>query len=99
MTQLSLLALTKPDISTDVHRLRKPLRVKPRDAVADLEARILDGRGETVPGPRATESEDVPARLEHPEALGGPELAPGLECFPVERDGGGPLACPHAGEG
>ena len=50
--------------------------MKPRDGVAHLEASVLDGAREAVPGSRATEREQVAAGLEDAQALGGPFDAP-----------------------
>jgi hypothetical protein len=43
--------------------------VDPRNHVADLEARILDPDRHPVLRPRASEGQQVAARLQHPQAL------------------------------
>ncbi|MGO1736881.1 MAG: hypothetical protein ACTHZ9_11250 [Leucobacter sp.] len=50
-----------------VERFRKARAVHVRQAVADLETRILDSDREPVPCAGATEREHVPARLQHPQ--------------------------------
>ena len=63
----------------DVEALGEPAAVQPCDAVSDLEPGVLDRTRQTMPRARPTEREDVPARLEDPQALGDPGGAPILE--------------------
>src|SRR5699024_11048223 len=54
--------------------------VQPCEGVAHLETSVFDRDGETMPGARATERDDVPAGLEYPVARGNPFAVPPLEC-------------------
>src|SRR5207253_10693276 len=75
----ALLAEVPVDGLGYVQRLREPLGVDPHDAVADLEAGVLDGARETVRHPRPAEREQIAAGLEDPQRLPRPDLAPRLE--------------------
>src|SRR5581483_8779737 len=61
-----------------VERLGAALSVQPGEAVADLEARFLEGGGEPVVGAGAAEGEQVRPRLEHAQRLARPPLVPAL---------------------
>ena len=58
-----------------VERLRKPGAVHPRDAVANLEACVLDAACHAVIRPRPGEGEEVPAGLEDAVRLSRPRAA------------------------
>jgi hypothetical protein len=66
MVEASHLTPTESRVLADVQRFRKSLRIYPGDAVPDLEPGVLNRDGEPVPGARAAECEQMPARLQHP---------------------------------
>jgi len=55
--------------------------VDPGDHVADLKARVLNVHRHAVLRPGASEGQQVPARLEHPQAL-GPDINAGHVVVP-----------------
>ena len=61
-----------------VQRLREPRPVQPRNRVPDLEPRVLDTGRHSVICPGAAASEEMTPRLQHPQALRRPLLAPRL---------------------
>src|SRR5690606_40408774 len=65
-----------------VQRLREPRPVKPRDGVPNLKPGILDRNRQPMPRPGASEREQVPARLQPPQAFLGP-LAARRESVPL----------------
>jgi hypothetical protein len=67
------------DSLAHVERLRKARPLQPRDAVADLEAGVLHGAGEAVPGAGTAEREHVPTGAQDAEALDRPRGAPSLK--------------------